>query len=456
MTTYFYGIALLQNLKIDDTQPGTLLHDFQIMLDVFHSKEQKLTATQQIPLSVIREINPRLKNPMDVRLKRSQQNSYPRIEGLYLLLRASGLTSLRTKGKTARLIFDEEWLEQWNQFNPTEKYCHLLESWIIRGYEEILGGHANAFGISRTLDKIMTGYRQITAKGMKIKSYKHFRQEFSFYPQTYNLALMELFGMVKIIEGKPVDGDGWQVKKVERTKLGEALLAALFHAIYQPDDEVDDDDMEDFLGNLFNLDDDFDDEDDIEEPVLSEDEPEQPMQFSMLQPLLQEYFPAWQKTIEPPHREIMVGKFTFKVSLANQWSATISLDGEQPMDSLASAILSAVQFDNDHLYEFTYKSRFGKQVSIPHPYSAEIYSTEEIAIGLPGFKPGTQLKFIFDFGDWWEFDVVLEDYNPDKRTKKVEIISTTGEAPEQYPDWDDDDDDGDDDFESFATGFDFD
>ena len=50
------------------------------------------------------------------------------------------------------------------------------------------------------------------------------------------------------------------------------------------------------------------------------------------------------------------------------------------------------------------------------------------------------------FSDWWEFDLVVEDYQPDEKTKKTEIISTTGEAPEQYPDWDYDDDDDDDDF----------
>lgn len=77
---------LLQNLTIDDTHPDTLLHDFNAILAVFHEKEQTLTKGHQIPLKLLEVINQRLKNPIEVRLKRPQQKSYP-------VLRACGSSS---------------------------------------------------------------------------------------------------------------------------------------------------------------------------------------------------------------------------------------------------------------------------------------------------------------------------------------------------------------------------
>jgi hypothetical protein len=44
---------------------------------------------------------------------------------------------------------------------------------------------------------------------------------------------------------------------------------------------------------------------------------------------------------------------------------------------------------------------------------------------------------VFDFGDWWEFNVVLESIDePDPKLKKAKVIDKKGKAPEQYPDYD--------------------
>lgn len=265
---------LLQNLKIDDTHPGTLLHDFQIMIDVFHEKKHTLTPKYQIPLKLLGDINGRLKNPIELGLKRPQQKAYPRIEGLYLILRASGFTSVDETGKKPVLLFDEDWLQQWDAFNPTEKYCHLLESWFTRGYEEILGGRKNDWGVPRTLEKTISRFNRIPEEGVKLKSHNDFKHNFSFYPEIYNLGLMDLFGIVKIYDAKPVEGQGWNVTKVERTKQGEALLAMLYSIMY----------------NKLHIDD-FEDEDDD----LTETESDESSSFSVLKPHLQEYFPQWQK-----------------------------------------------------------------------------------------------------------------------------------------------------------------
>ena len=44
----------------------------------------------------------------------------------------------------------------------------------------------------------------------------------------------------------------------------------------------------------------------------------------------------------------------------------------------------------------------------------------------------------FDFGDWWEFGLVLERIDPDDpETTEPVLMETHGNAPFQYPDYDD-------------------
>jgi hypothetical protein len=61
--------------------------------------------------------------------------------------------------------------------------------------------------------------------------------------------------------------------------------------------------------------------------------------------------------------------------------------------------------------------------------------TSEMRIGDVPMRAGQTMTFLFDFGDNWEFDVTLEQVDPDRVTKKAEILESHGEAPEQYPNW---------------------
>jgi len=49
------------------------------------------------------------------------------------------------------------------------------------------------------------------------------------------------------------------------------------------------------------------------------------------------------------------------------------------------------------------------------------------------------MTYLFDFGDHWEFDVMLECIGAvDRKVKKPRLLETHGKAPEQYPSFDDD------------------
>ena len=52
---------------------------------------------------------------------------------------------------------------------------------------------------------------------------------------------------------------------------------------------------------------------------------------------------------------------------------------------------------------------------------------------------GQSMTYLFDFGDNWEFQVTLEQIDPaGKAPLGPVLIDGRGDAPEQYPSWDED------------------
>ena len=43
------------------------------------------------------------------------------------------------------------------------------------------------------------------------------------------------------------------------------------------------------------------------------------------------------------------------------------------------------------------------------------------------------MTFLFDFGDNWQFDLILEEIKaPEPNSKKPKLLASHGKAPEQY------------------------
>ena len=87
---------------------------------------------------------------------------------------------------------------------------------------------------------------------------------------------------------------------------------------------------------------------------------------------------------------------------------------------------------------FSYKDRLGKTVKIVHPDMNESPSTTEVKIGSLPLEIGSAIEYLFDFGDNWEFQLELESIKPDSSPNFNKIVASHGEAPPQYPDWDED------------------
>src|SRR5215211_4812113 len=100
----------LRTQVIDADHPGPVLRDFRTLLDYVGSREVPAGGKYNLlPIQAIGELDSRLTRPLRLELKRPQQlRSHPYLQGLQLLLRASGLSRVEGVGSKARLILDPE------------------------------------------------------------------------------------------------------------------------------------------------------------------------------------------------------------------------------------------------------------------------------------------------------------------------------------------------------------
>ena len=128
---------LLRKTVVDENGRGTILHDFDAFLAFVEEGELPLTGRHQLPRRVLSDLNARLARPLQIGLTRPLQKSYPHVHGLYLLLRASGLTFIEGTDRKPLLAVDGAVRQVWDSLNPTERTCTLLETWLVRDHPQI-------------------------------------------------------------------------------------------------------------------------------------------------------------------------------------------------------------------------------------------------------------------------------------------------------------------------------
>jgi len=398
--------AIIQDLTITREHPGRILQDFAVTLEVLRESAHSLTSTRLLPLKSVEQINERLAHPHQHGLKRGQMKSYPHIQGLYLLVRASGLTNVDESGNKPKLMLNEDVYEQWTKLNPTEQYGHLLESWFLRGKPEIVGDDAYGFwDFPHHLEEIVRLLEQIPEDGLAVQGNKQVEERLRYFPGSYNLALMDFFGLANMQFVPPPDGKAWMIETIQHTPLGDALVAMLYKVIHQ---------------DLF---------DELRFEVMPIHDT-----FGAFQARLQPFIPAWQTTLALTNTPERQGTHVFKVTLGKIWRR-IAISANQPLDTLAETILQAVKFDNDHLYTFEYRNSLGMWEAINHPYMDNPPFTSIVTVGQLPIRVGQRLTYIFDFGNHWEFDVLFESFDPNKDIQGVQIIQSHGRAPKQYHSW---------------------
>ena len=101
------NLSNLSTQQIDNSGPGTILADFEALLDFAASGVRSTGKYHLLPMDRLRELDEKMTMPLRPNLARPQQRSFPHINGLYLLLRATQIGIPEGQGKTSgRLTLD--------------------------------------------------------------------------------------------------------------------------------------------------------------------------------------------------------------------------------------------------------------------------------------------------------------------------------------------------------------
>ena len=192
----------LREQVITADQPGPILSDFRMLLDFLAPKGVETAGKYNLlPLKFIKELDSCLSRPLHLELKRPLLRSHPYLQGLNLLLRASGLSRVEGAGSKARLVLDPTMMAQWDQLNPTEQYFNLLEAWLRFGRTEMIG--EEGYAGDRMLRPARQAWRNVPEVSRRSDPNKRWEDYLFGLGAFYLLALMDLFGLLKVDQPPP-------------------------------------------------------------------------------------------------------------------------------------------------------------------------------------------------------------------------------------------------------------
>ena len=396
---------VFHDLRIDEQGPGTILRDFEALLEFFGSRTVETTGKRgALPVRILPELNRRLSRVTEGVSPRARLGGYPYIQGLYLLLRSTGFVRLEKAGSRLRFALVPEVLASWRGLNPTERYFALLEAWWFRARPEAIG--VRPLLSSRLLSECIQLLYRISRQELRVDPGRPGAGVDTYLGSPYNVPLMVLFGFVDLVPpGSPGAGDGLHALRI--TPLGRALSVLM---------------SEEGMPGIAVLRRQGDEDGQSETPLRQR-----------LRPLL----PEWRNDLALPTFGRAEGLFVFKVSLGRVWRR-IAIPSTLSLDNLAHTILAAFEFDCDHLYRFEYTDPFGARVWVEHPWAAEECATDEAQVGALPLGEGATMTFVFDYGDNWTFDLVLERIGPPgPEVREPRVLEARGTPPPQYGDGDD-------------------
>ena len=132
----------------------------------------------------------------------------------------------------------------------------------------------------------------------------------------------------------------------------------------------------------------------------------------------------------------------FRASLTPKIYRTFEIAGTGSLYALAQAIVRSFDFDFDHAFGF-YSKLKGNIYDSPVRYElfvdigegegdARSVKRTRVITAFPSV--GTKMRFLFDYGDEWEFLVELVERKPkEPKVKLPRLLSSAGKAPAQYP-----------------------
>lgn len=126
----------------------------------------------------------------------------------------------------------------------------------------------------------------------------------------------------------------------------------------------------------------------------------------------------------------------------------IEVRGDQTLLDLHRAIFDSFGWWEEHLFAFWLSGEFWGEREYTHPFALEFnpmapYSegsgakSADVRIDRLKLKNGQPIAYVHDFGDDWRAELELIEICPADRDQYPCIVERKGEAPPQYPEFDD-------------------
>jgi hypothetical protein len=405
--------------EITDTLPSPILRDFHFFLGTLSDNPSPLTPSLNLARKTLFFLNGKMSWQAAEVTEKSDQPLYPLLNLFYHLSLESDLFRLNAEAKTPFFEPNLEKIRQFRAMPPAAQYFFLLETYLQHCDVESLDPNRH-FGLPFQLLQQLP-LLALTKPGEVVKVRGNHNNPFSELAWTlgYHGLYFEYFGLWQTElepRGKEWSKTWVKFESLALTSFGKFFLETLFgKKAFQTGD------------------------DDGEEYFLMDE-----TRLFCLTGRLHEYFsdsfPAQTFSNVLPVAEETVfrdGVYVFKVSLHYQpgmWRK-VALAARHTLQDLHFIIQEAFEFDDDHLYSFYLHPKNDRRDVYHHPEFEPPYADEAV-IGDLGLTPGRKFRYLFDFGDSWMFDIVLEEIREgEKALKEPKVLEKHGKAPEQYPDW---------------------
>jgi hypothetical protein len=128
---------------------------------------------------------------------------------------------------------------------------------------------------------------------------------------------------------------------------------------------------------------------------------------------------------------------------------TIAVRSDQTLVDLHRALQRAFRWDDDHLYAFWLDGKFWSRDSTEytHPFALESdpfagaeRKSAERRLDRLRLTKGRRIAYLFDFGDEWRVRLTLRAISADDGGDYPRLVDAVGDAPAQYPDYEDEED----------------
>lgn len=162
--------------------------------------------------------------------------------------------------------------------------------------------------------------------------------------------------------------------------------------------------------------------------------------FSMKwqQALLGNVMPTNAKLVEEHDAAVPEQFYLVKVELNNAdnkvWRR-ILISNQERLSDLHNEIQGVFAWDDDHMATFYQDAACRNEISCTQFEPGNFMPDFKLYQVL---KPGQKLGYVFDYGDWWQHTITVEQVVTDRSELPADLVWSQGKDVEQYPSYDDD------------------